>query len=569
MAPQSLLEWDRVQELLPTPVSRERLEELLFDSKVELLSLEGNSLQISVTPDRLDLLSEGGLALALAGALGVAQGLPPIASTGPSSEVGSFHIEVEASVMPLRPEIAGLVARPPAGRSLDERTLAEAIRVQELLHASVGRDRRRASLGIYALERMRSPLRYALDPIAEVRFTPLDRAGEVDAEEFFAEHPMAARYGSLGRDGDRCLVLADHAGRVASLPPILNARGSGEVRPGDGPLLLESTGTHPRAVRESLALLSVVFAARGYAIDPVPIARAGPGTAGGSASWWGPRSVRSSGGQIAGIFGREVDATEIGALAARARLDVAHDAHGFHFRAAPWRPDLLGPVDVAEDLLFAAGVRVEDSRQPPSFTRGRRRPESRFRRRFAPVLLGLGFQPVHTPVLVSEEAIERAGRRAEAVPLANPPSREYSFLRPALVVSLLETLRRNRRSGYPQRFSEGGPIVVPAPGAESGASTRYRAGILLAHESAGFAEAAAIVDLLLRSIDVSSIREPAELPGTIPGRAARIRVTSESVAEIGEVHPSVLEAIGVPVPAAYAEVDLTGLWPLIDGRGTV
>jgi phenylalanyl-tRNA synthetase beta subunit len=32
---------------------------------------------------------------------------------------------------------------------------------------------------------------------------------------------------------------------------------------------------------------------------------------------------------------------------------------------------------------------------------------------------------------------------------------------------------------------------------------------------------------------------------------------------MGEVHPRVLEALGVPVPVVWAEVDLTGLWTLV------
>ena len=56
------------------------------------------------------------------------------------------------------------------------------------------------------------------------------------------------------------------------------------------------------------------------------------------------------------------------------------------------------------------------------------------------------------------------------------------------------------------------------------------------------------------------------LPGAIPGRAARLRLAGEVVAELGEVDPEILTSLGVPVPVAWAEVDLSALWPLLAGR---
>ena len=299
--PQSTLSLSRVQAMLPEPLPTDRWEELLFASKAELVGIDGDGLQISATPDRLDLLSEGGLGLYLEGITGSRTGLPHIrraAGPGPT-------IEVAATVHPLRPEIAGVLVYPPKRSGIDEGTLAEAIRFQEVIHASVGRDRRKASLGLYALERIRFPLRYALEPMESVRFTPLDRNRAISASEFFEEHPMATRYGALGRAGNACLVLRDASDAVASLPPILNGRESGEVRPGDRGLLLESTGTSARAVRESLQLLLLVFAARGWSVEPVRIepSSATPET---EAPVFSPRKIELRTSDLLGIAGERI-----------------------------------------------------------------------------------------------------------------------------------------------------------------------------------------------------------------------------------------------------------------------
>jgi phenylalanyl-tRNA synthetase beta subunit len=69
-------------------------------------------------------------------------------------------------------------------------------------------------------------------------------------------------------------------------------------------------------------------------------------------------------------------------------------------------------------------------------------------------------------------------------------------------------------------------------------------------------------------MDVTGVREPTEVPGVTSGRAARVRVAGDVVAELGEVAPALLAELGVPVPVAWAEVDLTALWVLVARRGT-
>jgi phenylalanyl-tRNA synthetase beta chain len=557
--PQSILSWERVQALLPSAVSDRELEELLFVSKAELAGREGDSLTVSVTPDRLDLLSEAGLALHLAGALDAAHGLPKFRETASPPPRPAFR--VDASVAPLRPWIVGLLVHAPEGSSLDAGTLAEAIRFQEVLHATVGRDRRAASLGIYPWERVEPPVSYALEPLSDVRLVPLDGAEEVDGGRFFREHPLAARYGPLGRVGDRCLVLRDAAGAVLSLPPVLNSRSAGEARTGDRELLLEATGTHPRTVRETVALLLLVFAGRGWSVEPVEVL--GPGsTQDDGRAVLNPPSIDLPSALLTAISGRALPSAEVERRLGRSRLSARPHPGGWKVEVPPWRPDLGSAVDVAEDVLIAAPILPEDGVVPPSATRGRRLPEVLFRRRVAAELLGLGFAAPNTPVLVSETAV---GRLPGTTPIAltNPVSAEFAYLRDRLLLSHLDVLAHNTRRGYPQRFAEVGPVIVRSPEAESGGATRYHASLVAASDSAGFAEAAALVDYLFRRRDVMAVREPVELPGLIPGRAARARVAGEAVAELGEVHPQLLEDLGVPVPVAWAELDLTALWPLV------
>ena len=557
--PRAVLDTERLLSLAGRPLSDSALDDLLFGSKAEVEGHDGAALTVSVTPDRLDLLSEGGLGLYLQGVLQAAHGIPSYRAA-PAEDLSS-GFEVDRSVEALRPAIGGALVRAPKGGSLDAGLLAEAVRFQEILHVTIGRGRRAASLGIYPVDRLEFPVHYSLEPMASVRFVPLDASEEVGAAEFFRDHPMAQTYGSLGRKGDSCLTLRDARDTVLSLPPILNGRAAGEARVGDRDLLIEATGTRERSVAEAVGLLLVVFVAQGWSVAPVPIVRPGDVHSDGAALVQ-CHSVDLPSSVLRTLGGETLSAAVVERRLAQARLGGHPHSGGWKVDAPPWRPDIGTAVDAGEDVLLAEGVRPEDGLLPPSRTRGRLRRETVFRRRFASALLGLGLAAPHTPLLVSESAVARVGGEAP-LRLHNPVSAEFAYLRDRLLLSHLDVLAHNTRHGYPQRFGEVAPVVVASPGSDTGGETRYHAGLMVASDTAGFAEAAALVEYLLRTVDVAGVREPTEIPGMTNGRAARARVAGEVFAELGEVAPALLAELGVPVPVAWAEVDLTALWPLV------
>lgn len=556
--PQSVLSANRVLELIARPVSREELEERLFRSKAELKDWTEDALTLEVTPDRLDLLSEGGLALYLQGALGLKSGPAPMAEPPPSMDRASAL--VTASVASIRPYLSGAVVTAPSGEALDAGLFAEAIRFQELLHATIGLDRRAASLGLYSWERLKAPIRYTLEPVDGVRFHPLDGPAEVEGTRFFADHPMAQRYGRLGRSNGECLTLRDADDQVLSLPPILNGRTAGEVRLGDRAVLIESTGTRSVRVGESVGLMLLPFVARGWSVQGLAVEY--PERTDSGLDWVSSRRVPFDPATLQDLSGFSFPEAQVESLLGQNRLHGIPATDGWWVEVPPWRPDLQTSVDLTEDILNARGIAAEESLLSPSATRGHRRAETRFRRTVRGLLLGLGYVELRTTLLVPGPTVTVLGR-ASAITVVNPVSELYGRVRDSLQISLVDSLSRNVRYAYPQRYSDVGPVVVRDPSDPSGGSTRWHAGLLLAGERVGFADVAAGVDYLLAAFGALGVREPAELPGTIPGRAARLRIAGDAIAEMGEIAPAVISALKVPVPVAWGEVDLTALWPLV------
>src|ERR1700752_4958072 len=121
--PQSVLSANRVLALLAQPVGRPELEERLFRSKAGLKDWTEDALTIEGTPDRLDLLSEGGLGLFLPGALGLNTGPAPLPEPPPTTDRMAALVEAAASTV--RPYLVGAVVNAPSGVALDAGLFAE------------------------------------------------------------------------------------------------------------------------------------------------------------------------------------------------------------------------------------------------------------------------------------------------------------------------------------------------------------------------------------------------------------------------------------------------------------
>jgi phenylalanyl-tRNA synthetase beta chain len=559
---QTSLNARRLFGLLGRELSEEELSEALFRSKVEFHGRRGDELDIEVTPDRLDLLDEGGLAWTLQGILGLAEDLP---YSGPQAAPEGAVGHANPSVNPLRPALALAVVEAPEGQAVETDLLEEVVRYQEILHASLGRDRRVASLGLYRWTEIRPPVRYALEPIDQVRFQPLGTTQEIGAREFYATHPMARTYGELGRQGDLVLTLRDARDCVLSLPPVLNAVPLGEVRPGDRHILIESTGTRAPRVREAVGLMLLPFVSRGWSVRGLPVHREGhiedPGPSISCRAF--PVSARL----VQDILGIKLSGPDLEKALRRARLHPDREGSQCIVQVPPWRPDILSSVDLVEEVAISHGYSQITARPAPGGSRGSRLPSSKYYRRLGEAAIGLGYQEVRTPMLLSAEAAERFGLPSEILRLQNPISREASTVRSTLRASLVAALAGMTGQPYPQKIFEIGYVATPDPRTESGTRCETHLALVEAGSGAGFARSCAVMEQILRIVGIVTTREPTESPGTLEGRLARFRFAGETLALAGEVHPSVLEDLGLLEPVSFAELSLSLVWTLREGPG--
>lgn len=265
-------------------------------------------------------------------------------------------------------------------------------------------------------------------------------------------------------------------------------------------------------------------------------------------------------------------------------------------QAPSWRPDLVVDVDLVEEVARLRGYDAIPSIVPPAPAGAGLTAGQRTRRSVARALAESGLVEVLSYPFVGTEQLDALGLPADddrrrAVRLVNPLSDEQPFMRTNLLVTLLETARRNVARGVSDvavfelglvtRPIDGAPAAPSLPGgvrpsdeelaaldAAVPPQPRRVAGVLAGlREPAGWwgpgrradhTDAIASATLVAEVVGVPLVvSADAEHAPWHPGRCARLTtVDGTLVGHAGELHPNVVAALGLPARASAFELDL-------------
>ena len=259
----------------------------------------------------------------------------------------------------------------------------------------------------------------------------------------------------------------------------------------------------------------------------------------------------------------------------------------------PWRPDLVDPFDLVEEVARIVGYdRVPSVLPIAASGRGLTR-EQRLRRRIGRALAGAGCVEVLSFPFVGEATFDALGLPADdvlrhTVRLANPLSSEEPAYTTTLLPGLLKAASRNLGRGAPGvALFETGTVAFPSdrgPAPIYGVDRRpsdaeleklfdalpdqpLHLGVVLAGErersgwwgngrNADWADAVGVATRLGHELGVEVRVEAAARMPWHPGRCARLLVGDHEVGHAGELHPRVCQAFGLPARSAAVELDL-------------
>ena len=484
----------------------------------------GEEISVEIFPNRPDLLSVPGLARALN-----AFTKNPSRKRYQASKA-QHTIHIDKSVKNVRPHTRCAIVR---GLSLDEQRIEELIQLQEKLHVTFGRQRKKAAIGMYPLEHIQLPITYQAQKPTSIVFKPLEATTKMNAEQLLKEHPTGKKYAHLLEGHKKYPVFRDANNTVLSVPPIINSQEAGEITSHTKEVFVEVSGHEPRVLEEALNIICCALIDMGGRVENMHHKQARK-TLSTSLLEETTRVV-----DVDYVLLRSGIQTKTALKESLRRMDVTLEKKTLTI--PPYRVDFLHDADVIEDALIGYGYDNLDSKTPQAYTVGGFSNDYLREEKIREVLSGLQMQEVMTYAL-----------RTEGVPLANPLTETYSHLRSELLANSLDVLAKNLSSSYPQRIYELGTTFKQSTDAETGVNETHTVCATICSEEADYTQIRQAVEALAHALNWSIRFEEHEDKRFLTGRCAQIRGDVHGV--LGEVHPQELARRRITTPAAAFEI---------------
>jgi phenylalanyl-tRNA synthetase beta chain len=224
-----------------------------------------------------------------------------------------------------------------------------------------------------------------------------------------------------------------------------------------------------------------------------------------------------------------------------------------------WRPDLVEPEDLVEEIVRVVGYDKVPSTIPTWRPRHIEFDTARaLRRVIRDVMWGAGTFEVMTYSFVGQDQLQKLGLHAkDHLKVKNPLSTEQAYLRTSLLPSHLATLERNRRYAKAMRFYEISGVFMPKTPGEQPDEPEVLA-VTVLERNDGYFSIKGILDGLGTALNISFEVRPAPGPNMVyaPGRFGEIWLNDVRVGSIGQLHPTLVSSLKLSGEAAYLEVKL-------------
>lgn len=510
----------------------------LFGTTVENVTQE--EIELEIPANRPDLLSSKGFIRAFKAFEGKETGI----RTYKCSTNKEYLVTVDKTVKEVWPYTVCAVVK---NLKLTQEDIREIITLQEKLASTMGRNRKKAGIGVYPLNKVQFPLRYEARKPEEVTFQPLGFPKPMTAEQILQKHPTGKEYAHLLREFTRYPIFIDAQKKIMSLIPIINSEETGHVTETVSDIFIECTGKDLQTIKKMLVIVTTELADRGGTVYSVRIKDSASSIDELTPSYE-PSKIKIKRESIEKILGISLSEKELEKLLAR----MGHDYQSGTVKTAAWRADILHEVDIAEDVLIAYGYENLIPKIPSIATIGESTKKTLKEAQIRNILNGLGMVELSSLHFITKEESEQS-RERKCIKLENPRT-EYAFLRPNLLLPLLRTLGANRDAEYPQNVYEIGPVFYVNNESERGIEETER--LIIALTPGNFTKAKQVLDYLTRMLGQSYELTEAEAEHFIAGRTGQIKINNKSAGKIGEVHPTTLRNWKLKMPLAVIELEL-------------
>ncbi|MBU1136036.1 MAG: phenylalanine--tRNA ligase subunit beta [Nanoarchaeota archaeon] len=515
----------------------------MFGTPVE--EITNDEFQIEVFPNRPDLLSYQGFKRSFLSFLEKKTKLKEYKINKPEK---NYKVNIDSSVKNIRPFTACAIVK---RLKLNDEKIKELIEIQEKLHITVGRKRKKVAIGIYPLEKIKLPITFkALEP-DKIKFIPLESNREMSGLEILQRHPTGKEYSHLLAGKEKFPIFIDADKNILSMPPIINSQLTGKITEETKEVFIECSGFDFEILSKCLNILVTSLAEMGGEIYQMELL-------------YGKKKITPNLSTEKMKISLENTNKLLGLNINEKELKKLIEKMGYNYdkglvEIPSWRTDILHEVDLIEDVAIAYGYENFVPEIPKISTIGEENPRETFKRKFSEILAGLGILEISNYHLTTKkDQFTKMGiseKQEKDFIEVEESKTEYSILRGDLTHYLLKIFSENIDSEYPQKIFEIGKVF------ELKETISETENLAIAFTPGNFTEIKQVLEYLSKMINIKmEILEPqeiTELPNHfIEGRVAEIKIEEKNIGFIGEIHPKILKNWKIRMPVALLEINL-------------
>jgi len=521
----------------------------MFGTPIEDLTDE--ELQIEIFPNRPDMLSYQGFKRSFLAFLGKKTRLRKYKINKPEKD---YEVIIDSSVKDIRPYTACAIVKK---LRLDEDKIKELIEIQEKLHITIGRKRKKVAIGIYPLEKIKLPITYkALEP-DKIKFLPLEADKEMSGLQILQKHPTGKDYAHLLSGKPKFPIFIDANKNILSMPPIINSHLTGKITENTKEVFIECSGFDLKILKKCLNIIVTSLADMDGEIYAMELKYKKKLTTPNLNTEKRKISLENTNK----LLGLNLHEKKLKNLLEK----MGYDYSKGNVEIPAWRVDILHEVDLIEDVAIAYGYENFIPEIPEVATIGQEDQKEVIKRKISEILIGLNLLEVSNYHLTNKrDQFKNMGfseKQEKDYIEVEESKTDYTILRKDLTHYLLKILSNNIDSEYPQRIFEVGVVFELD---ENNLKESEKLAVTLT--PGNFTEIRQILEYISKMLNIEiKLKETENFPlYFIDGRVGEITLNNKPIGFIGEIHPRILKNWRIKMPVALFEIDLEEIFKKFD-----
>jgi phenylalanyl-tRNA synthetase beta chain len=555
-----------------------KMEKLITDMGTPVEEISGTEVSVEVFPNRPDLLSLENFSRAL----NQFNGKGRLASFKINPPEKDFEVIIEKSVKKVRPHSVCAIVK---GLKFSDEKIKDIVDLQEKLHNSIGRKRKRVAIGVYPLDKISLPIRFVGLKNEEIKFLPLldtdDQTGrarkmEMNPRQILKNHPTGREYAHLLENTDTYPVFIDADNSVLSMPPIINSEKTGRLVESTKDIFIECSGHNLIYLKKCMSILIASIFEMGGKIYAMNIRDKVDGDLVSPSMDFEELAFKIE--DIEKTLGIKLSEKEVKGYLARMGIGY-ENKKGKHFALIPaYRTDILHWIDLTEEVAIAYGYENFVPEIPGISTIAEENSFDKTKRVMGQVLAGLGMLECSSFHLTTKKNIKKMHYDFNDFIEVEESKTERDVLRMDMMTNMLQILSENSDAAYPQKIFEMGRVFsrcentatgggLQVAGCENGVLESERLAIAMSDERMGFTEMKQVLDYFFKMLDIEYSVEDVEDSNYIIGRCGKIIVPQldsqghqtgrgKEVGRVGEIAPRVLKNWKIRMPVVGCEIGL-------------